>query len=1208
MKRTLVLLVTVLVLQIHANTASAGEPPQGSIVGWGSQVVGLDLGGGLVQVAAGGLHSLGLKADGSIVAWGGNLDGQCNIPAPNTGFVAVAAGGYHSLGLKGDGSIVAWGDNRSGQTNDPEPNTGILAVAAFGSHSLGLKADGSIVAWGNNSYGQADVPSPNTDFMALSAGRYHSLGLKGDSSIVAWGENGSGQTNVPEPNTGFEVVSAGWSHNLGVTGSGSIVAWGANSWGQANVPLPNSGFQAVAAGAAHSLALKTDGSIVAWGYNRYGQTDVPAPNSNFVAVAAGWDHSIGLKSDGSIVAWGFNGSGQTNVPRLDAKVVTVPGTSNPWLAGMPDGTVSPAPDGAIGDVAPFQSPALVSLNGARYVEVRDVTGQVAHGPAQVLVGADGNEDSIGLHEQEHGKSGIAAPIDSLLGVFLTDDIPSGTPPAALDFTSAASRDYEVFSPALLQVFFFGDGRTSVNAQQGVIIPASATRLFLGTMDGFEWNNNRGEFLATLEIGDLPGMLFVSLDLPLESSGYEFGPFSPAQRTYTPRNIGTTAINWTATNSNGGLFALSQSGGNLAPGASTSVTVAVVTSEAESQPPGVYTDTINFSNTTNGRGNTTRGVQLTVLNAQPAPGQDVPLIPDLLGHLWEWDDTDGRFKPPVSGTINLLVDQPTYLLTHGWDGDLDGDTCEDPRYAMSSIACAIRERNPDVNILAWDWQGPGRANPNNLCDYPDVLSALGPDSLEIFLENIEAPGKAALLVVGNALYEFGKVIYDARRAGQNAENEGNKLGKALARQIQVNGSLGTELHLIGKSHGGGVLGRAATQMAALGYPPDSLSTLDTPKVGRIRPFCAPLFRCTPEGFLVNSLKYVDPASVGKAAVYYYERRAPRIIEPLNLHGGGFGAPVGITGNLTNLSLNDLLAPPLPDFLHLWIAGSDEAPCSPTSGWYPQATWLDYDPVFDGTPMASSVLDVTSFPTGCFRETDTLYEFVSTACESTAARGVVPESETPGLSLVAFEPFADATTWSGTNASLVVAADPADPANKVILLHEDGDASFFKDVTWPANALEIRFDYMFRQPGGGESLTVHLGVPPDDVIFYDNAETSLATGALTSSGSFYIGQVAGTTARLNFVLRTDVPDGGAPGGELIIDNIRVFGLVPSDVDLDGDVDLIDFAVFQTCFVAGTLPDVCWPLDFDDTETVELADHSRFIEALTGPFAVPTLAPTP
>jgi len=70
---------------------------QGSIVGWGSQVVGVDLSSGFVAVAAGASHSLGLKADGSIVAWGYNDSGQTNVPAPNTGFVAGAAGFIYGL-------------------------------------------------------------------------------------------------------------------------------------------------------------------------------------------------------------------------------------------------------------------------------------------------------------------------------------------------------------------------------------------------------------------------------------------------------------------------------------------------------------------------------------------------------------------------------------------------------------------------------------------------------------------------------------------------------------------------------------------------------------------------------------------------------------------------------------------------------------------------------------------------------------------------------------------------------------------------------------------------------------------------------------------------------------------------------------------------------------------------------------------------------
>jgi hypothetical protein len=52
-------------------------------------------------IAAGASHSLGLKGDGSIVAWGDNHYGQCNISPPNVDFVAVVAGGSdHNFRLK----------------------------------------------------------------------------------------------------------------------------------------------------------------------------------------------------------------------------------------------------------------------------------------------------------------------------------------------------------------------------------------------------------------------------------------------------------------------------------------------------------------------------------------------------------------------------------------------------------------------------------------------------------------------------------------------------------------------------------------------------------------------------------------------------------------------------------------------------------------------------------------------------------------------------------------------------------------------------------------------------------------------------------------------------------------------------------------------------------------------------------------------------
>jgi hypothetical protein len=125
--------------------------------------------------------------------------GESNVPSPNAGFLAVAAGANHCLGLKQDGSIVAWGSNEFNQCSVPSPNTGFVAVAAGAYHSIGIKQNGSIVAWGSNSSGQCNVPSPNTGFKAVAGGQNHSIGLKQNGSIVAWGDNTYGQCNVPPP-------------------------------------------------------------------------------------------------------------------------------------------------------------------------------------------------------------------------------------------------------------------------------------------------------------------------------------------------------------------------------------------------------------------------------------------------------------------------------------------------------------------------------------------------------------------------------------------------------------------------------------------------------------------------------------------------------------------------------------------------------------------------------------------------------------------------------------------------------------------------------------------------------------------------------------------------------------------------------------------------------------------------------------------------
>ncbi|HTF90904.1 MAG TPA: DNA methyltransferase [Planctomycetota bacterium] len=87
-----------------------------------------------VEIAAGYDHSLAVRSDGSIVAWGANSKGQCNVPALPAGltYVRVASASWHSLAIRSDGSVVAWGQNTFGQCNVPPPPAGSSYVEIHG--------------------------------------------------------------------------------------------------------------------------------------------------------------------------------------------------------------------------------------------------------------------------------------------------------------------------------------------------------------------------------------------------------------------------------------------------------------------------------------------------------------------------------------------------------------------------------------------------------------------------------------------------------------------------------------------------------------------------------------------------------------------------------------------------------------------------------------------------------------------------------------------------------------------------------------------------------------------------------------------------------------------------------------------------------------------------------------------------------------------
>ena len=223
--------------------------------------------------------------------------------------------------------------------------------------------------------------------------------------------------------------------------------------------------------------------------------------------------------------------------------VAVGSCNNPWLAGMPAGTVSnplnpkgnPDYAGSVGSSGTPIGVNLVVSPGAG-LAFDSINGGASFDPSLELTNADGYQNNMFSNRfatgrirpedephidyngdgwpdggwpskwystdnqgQEHGKSDLAAPACSLVAVFLGPDGANvGTVPDQLVFDTKESRDFTVLYPELNQPFFIGDGRTSDGAQQEFVVPAGATTLYLGVMDVYEWNNNQGGFSTVIK--------------------------------------------------------------------------------------------------------------------------------------------------------------------------------------------------------------------------------------------------------------------------------------------------------------------------------------------------------------------------------------------------------------------------------------------------------------------------------------------------------------------------------------------------------------------------------------------------------------------------------------------------------------------------------------------------------------------------------------
>ncbi len=326
----------------NAYGAATSDPAQLSVnrvVAWGDNSNGLtNVPPGLsnaVAISLGGRGCIALKADGTVMAWGGpalwGLPGMTNVPPGLSNVVAVSAGYNHLLALTSEGTVTSWGS----EFDAPAGLNDVVAVSANHQVSMALLADGTVRAWGDNAAGQTNVPPGLTNVVHVSSRRsWHTLALRDNGTVAAWGQNDVGQADVPAELTSAVSVLARLSLSLALRADGTVAAWGDNSFGQAEVPAGLAGVVKVETDGNTVLALKADGTVTAWGFNSGGKTNVPSGLSNVVNIAVAGS-CVALKQDGTMVTWGAVAPGQAIVPMLRNVVAVEAGGA--YLALLGDG-------------------------------------------------------------------------------------------------------------------------------------------------------------------------------------------------------------------------------------------------------------------------------------------------------------------------------------------------------------------------------------------------------------------------------------------------------------------------------------------------------------------------------------------------------------------------------------------------------------------------------------------------------------------------------------------------------------------------------------------------------------------------------------------------------------------------------------------------------------------------------------------------------
>ncbi len=365
---------------------------------------------------------------------------------------------------------------------------------------------------------------------------------------------------------------------------------------------------------------------------------------------------------------GFSASGQAGGPfSPDSKLYTVLNTTDSVLdVSLSNNenwiTKSTSISGSETDISGFQvQPHLVS---ALNIEIDDDANVLSQGS---------HADTVTITNDTDGTGNTTRSVDLVIDGLDVFNL-AGNP------NPVGSGNSSVFS-----VLVVGDMGTGINYNWSANCPSLSNGTFDdNTLASPTWtapinnsgsaqtctislNIDNGEGLMasdnfTQTVSFSGGTLSVTPADFLQSLGLVGGPFNPTTLDYTVSNTGGTAINFTATNSgNENWTTVTITGDTLLdPGEQSTVTV-TIDSDANSLSAGSYSDTISFTNTTNGIGNTTRDVDLSVLDVGTANLLVADFTSD--GGVFEFDASQGGLVGTFKDTI-----KPNFIGFHPVTGN------------------------------------------------------------------------------------------------------------------------------------------------------------------------------------------------------------------------------------------------------------------------------------------------------------------------------------------------------------------------------------------------------------------------------------------------------------------------------------------------------------------------------------------------------------